>query len=83
MTPTIATPRVVEYRFPCFWGAPIVTSEKSLTCANCGKTLAIRRVKRQHWKIAITLTDPTGIQNKNDPQAQNSSLRAARWTVWD
>jgi hypothetical protein len=52
MTSAIATPRVVEYRFRCFCGAPIVSSEKTAACAQCGKTLSIRRVRRQHWRIA-------------------------------
>ena len=52
MRPAIASDIVVEYRFLCFCGDPIITSEKTLTCANCGKELGIRRFKRQHWKIA-------------------------------
>jgi hypothetical protein len=44
----------VEYCFHCFCGAPIVTTEKTVNCANCGKTIGIRRVKRQRWKIAPT-----------------------------
>jgi hypothetical protein len=52
MTSAIATPRVVEYRFRCFCGAPIVSIEKTAVCAHCGKTLSIRRVRKQHWKIA-------------------------------
>jgi hypothetical protein len=52
MTPAIASGVVVEYRFQCFCGAPIVATAKTLTCANCGESLLIRRFKRQHWKIA-------------------------------
>jgi hypothetical protein len=52
MKPAIASEIVVEYHFPCFCGAHIITTEKTVTCANCGKELRIRRFKRQHWKIA-------------------------------
>jgi hypothetical protein len=52
MTPLIARETVVEYHFQCFCGAPIVATEKMTRCANCGETLGIRRVRRQHWKIA-------------------------------
>jgi hypothetical protein len=52
MTPTVPSDIIVEYRFRCFCGAPIVATEKALTCANCGASLGIRRFKRQHWKIA-------------------------------
>jgi hypothetical protein len=52
MTPSIARETVVEYHFQCFCGAPIVAAEKTTKCPNCGETLGIRRVKRQHWKIA-------------------------------
>ena len=52
MTPAIAPAQiVVEYDFQCFCGAPIGTTKKIVTCANCGKVLGIRRSKRQHWKI--------------------------------
>jgi hypothetical protein len=30
---------VVEYQFQCFWGASMVTIEKTVTSANCGETL--------------------------------------------
>ncbi|MGC1453312.1 MAG: dual specificity protein phosphatase [Candidatus Sulfotelmatobacter sp.] len=43
---------VVEYHFRCFCGATIAATENEVTCATCGKELAIRRFKRQHWKIA-------------------------------
>jgi hypothetical protein len=52
MTPAIAPQTAVEYHFRCFCGATIVATEKTVTCANCGKELRIRRFKRQHWKIA-------------------------------
>jgi hypothetical protein len=52
MKPAIALETVVEYRFLCFCGDPITATEKTVTCANCGKELRIRRFKRQHWKIA-------------------------------
>lgn len=52
MTSAIATEVIVEYHFRCFCGAPIIATEKRATCANCGETLGIRRVKRQHRKIA-------------------------------
>ena len=52
MTPAIESETIVEYEFRCFCGAPIVTTEKKVTCANCGKELGIRRSRRQHWKIA-------------------------------
>ena len=51
MTPAIEPEDVVEYELRCFCRAPIVTAEKTVSCANCGKVLGIRRVKRQHWKI--------------------------------
>jgi len=41
-----------EYELQCFCGAEIVTTEKTVTCASCGETLGIHRVKKQHWKIA-------------------------------
>ena len=52
MTPALEPEDVVEYELRCFRRAPIVTTEKTASCANCGKVLGIRRVKRQHWKIA-------------------------------
>jgi hypothetical protein len=52
MTPEVASETVVGYDFQCFCGAPILTTEKKVTCANCGKELGIRRSRRQHWKIA-------------------------------
>jgi hypothetical protein len=39
MTPATAPAIVVEYHFRCFCGAPIVTTEKTVTCATCGETL--------------------------------------------
>jgi hypothetical protein len=44
---------VVEYRFQCFCGSPIVATEKTAACANCGEILGIHR-KRTHrrWYIA-------------------------------
>lgn len=51
----------VEYDFQCFCGTPIVTSEKTVTCANCGRTFGIRRVgKRAHWHVNIA--QPIGVQ---------------------
>jgi len=52
MTSAIPSGSVVEYAFRCFCGTPIVTTEKTVICARCGQGLGIRRVKRQHWKIA-------------------------------
>jgi hypothetical protein len=55
MTRQIPSETVVEYDFQCFCGTPIVTTEKTVTCTNCGKTFGIRRVgKRTHqrWNIA-------------------------------
>lgn len=53
MTMAIEAENAVEYEFRCFCGTPIVTSEKTVSCADCGKTFGIRRVgRRQHWKIA-------------------------------
>jgi hypothetical protein len=50
MTPV---PIVVEYRFRCFCGAPIVTTEKTVTCTSCGETLGsyastlpVRRIEK-------------------------------------
>jgi hypothetical protein len=51
MKPAIALETVVEYRFLCFCGDPITATEKTVTCANCGKELRIRRFKRQHWIV--------------------------------
>lgn len=45
MTPAVTSKEVVEYHFQCFCGAPIVTTEKTATCANCGESLGIRRVR--------------------------------------
>jgi hypothetical protein len=50
--PAVALENVVEYRFLCFCGDPITATEKTVTCANCGIELGIRRFKRQHWKLA-------------------------------
>jgi hypothetical protein len=53
MTPVIDSEDVVGYELRCFCGSPIVTTEKTVTCADCGMVLGIRRVgRRQHWKIA-------------------------------
>lgn len=41
-----------KHRFHCLCGAALVTSEKTATCDNCGKTMGIRRVKHTHWRIA-------------------------------
>jgi hypothetical protein len=41
-----------KHRFQCLCGAGVVTSEKTVNCTNCGKTLGIRRVKHTHWHIA-------------------------------
>jgi hypothetical protein len=51
MTPAITPEVAVEYHLRCFCGAFIVATEKTVTCAYCGQTLGIRRVKRhrQHW----------------------------------
>jgi hypothetical protein len=52
MKPAVALETIVEYRFLCFCGDLITATEKTVTCANCGKEIGIRRLKRQHWKIA-------------------------------
>lgn len=53
MTPATARAIVVEYHFQCFCGAPIVTTEKTVTCASCGETLGyyasslpVRRIEK-------------------------------------
>jgi hypothetical protein len=52
MRPDIAPGIVGKYRFQCFCGACIATTEKTVTCANCGKALGIHRVRSQRvrWK---------------------------------
>ena len=54
MTREIPSETVVEYDFQCFCGTPIVTTEETVTCTNCGKTFGIRRVRkhRPRWNIA-------------------------------
>ena len=54
MAPAVARKIVVEYHFQCFCGAPIVTTEKTVTCPSCGDTLGyygstlpVRRIDRQ------------------------------------
>lgn len=59
---------VVEYRFHCFCGAPIVTIEKTVTCATCGETLGyyastfpVRRIDRHEHepdRSSCTARDP-------------------------
>jgi len=53
MTREIPSETVVEYDFRCFCGTSIVTTEKTVTCTNCGKTFGIRRVRkhRPRWNI--------------------------------
>jgi hypothetical protein len=53
MTPEVARAIVVEYRFRCFCGAPILTTDKTATCASCGETLGnyastlpVRRIEK-------------------------------------
>ncbi len=41
-----------KHRFHCLCGAALVTSEKTVICDNCGKTMGIRRVKHTHWHLA-------------------------------
>ncbi|MGA7169630.1 MAG: hypothetical protein WBW02_21295 [Candidatus Sulfotelmatobacter sp.] len=41
-----------KHRFHCLCGAALVTSQKTVTCYSCGKTMGIRRVKHTHWRIA-------------------------------
>ena len=41
-----------KHRFHCLCGAALVTSQKTVTCYSCGKTMGIRRVKHAHWRIA-------------------------------
>ena len=54
MTREIVSEADVEYDFQCFCGTPIVTTEETVTCTNCGKTFGIRRVRkhRPRWNIA-------------------------------
>jgi hypothetical protein len=54
MKPAVAQQIVVEYHFRCFCGAPIVTTEKTVTCLSCGDTLGyygsalpVRQIDRQ------------------------------------
>jgi hypothetical protein len=58
MTPAGARAIVVEYRFRCFCGAPIVTTEKTVTCASCGETLGyyastlpVRRIEKHKQRL--------------------------------
>ena len=48
---------VVEYRFYCFCGAPIVTTEKIVTCANCGESYgsysSIRRIEGHKQRYSL------------------------------
>jgi hypothetical protein len=41
-----------KYSFHCRCGAAVVTSNRAVTCTNCGKTFGIRRVKHTQWHIA-------------------------------
>ncbi len=43
-----------KYRFHCLCGATMVTSEKTVTCTDCGEAFRIRRVgrRRHRWNIA-------------------------------
>ena|ERR1039458_4287314 len=55
MTPEVA-PRLRRrvYRFECFCDAPIRTTERSVTCDNCGTTLDILLVESdpERWEAA-------------------------------
>jgi hypothetical protein len=53
MTLAMASDIVVEYDLQCFCGALIVTTEKTVTCANCGRVLGVRRVKKRHRQYWI------------------------------
>lgn len=54
MTPAMTSEDVVEYQFQCFCGAPIVTTEKTVTCANCGESLGIRRVRSRRHRRKVS-----------------------------
>jgi hypothetical protein len=56
MTQEIASEIVCEYDFQCFCGTPVVTTDKTVTCTNCGRTFEIRRVeKRTHQRRKCAL----------------------------
>jgi hypothetical protein len=62
MTREIVSEADVEYDFQCFCGTPIVTTEKTGTCTNCGRTFRIRRVgKRTHWRV--NTAQPIGVRD--------------------
>ncbi len=62
MTREIVSEADVEYDFQCFCGTPIVTTEKTMTCTNCGRTFEIRRVgKRTRWRV--NTAQPIGVQD--------------------
>ncbi len=62
MTRDIVSEADVEYDFRCFCGTPIVTTEKTVTCTNCGRTFGIRRVgKRTRWRV--NTAQPIGVQD--------------------
>jgi len=68
MTPATARAIVVEYRFRCFCGAPIVTTEKTVTCVSCGQTLEhyastlpVRRIeKHKQQPVSSSYTGSLG-----------------------
>jgi hypothetical protein len=51
-TETISENAADEHELQCLCGARVVSTARLLTCPNCGSALGVRRVKRQHWKIA-------------------------------
>jgi len=54
MAPEISVDR--EFRFHCSCGATITTGERTVTCAACGITLGVRRVRRhrQHSRDTVS-----------------------------
>jgi hypothetical protein len=61
MTPVQVPEVVVEYSIRCSCGAFIFSTEKTLTCAYCGRILRIRRVKRHRHRWT---TVPPGAARK-------------------
>jgi len=73
---------LVEYDFGCcFCGTPIVTTGKTVTCANCGKTLKIARVGThgQYWKATPSLDGQDTLKQgeAGDPVSIMASLLLA------
>ena len=62
MTPALAPEVVAEYSFRCSCGTFIFSTEDAVTCAYCGRTFGIRRVKkhRQRWTTVSNGTATKG-----------------------